>query len=95
MVVMILEKVTASLRGELSKWLMEPVRGVFLGRISAAVREILWEKCVSKVKSGGCMMIYSWPTEQGFMIRCSGNLSRNIIDVEGLFLARKSYKVPF
>ena len=31
MVVIILEKVSASLRGELSRWLIEPKPGVFIG----------------------------------------------------------------
>ena len=45
MIVMILEKVPVRLRGELTRWLIEPRQGVFVGHINAMVRERLWEKC--------------------------------------------------
>ena len=35
MIVMILEKVSVGLRGELSRWLIEPRTGVFVGQVSA------------------------------------------------------------
>ena len=50
--VIILEKVPKSLRGELSKWLIEPKAGVFVGKTSALVKDKLWEKCVNKSKKG-------------------------------------------
>ena len=44
MVVMIMESVPVSLRGELSRWLIEPHPGVFLGHLTAMVRDRLWER---------------------------------------------------
>ena len=41
MIVMILENVPTSLRGELSRWLLEPRAGVFVGHVSARVRDKL------------------------------------------------------
>ncbi len=41
MVVIILEKVPAGLRGELTRWLLELKAGVFVGKVSAMVRERL------------------------------------------------------
>ena len=52
MVVIILEKVSASLRGELSRWLIEPKPGVFIGHVSAMVRDKLWEKCCRGARGG-------------------------------------------
>lgn len=89
MVVMILEKVPTSLKGELSRWLMEVRPGVFLGHVSALVREALFERCRSKMRDGGVMMIASAQTEQGFRVWAVGNLSREIVDVEGLYLPRQ------
>jgi len=43
MTIVILEKVPATVRGELSRWLIEPRKGIFVGQISAIVREKLWE----------------------------------------------------
>lgn len=88
MVVLILERVPASLRGELTRWYLEPKAGVFVGRVSAMVRDRLWEKACSNAKDGGCVMIYSSNSEQGYQIRTYGRTARVIEDFEGLFLVR-------
>ncbi|OQC07864.1 MAG: CRISPR-associated endoribonuclease Cas2 [Candidatus Hydrogenedentes bacterium ADurb.Bin101] len=86
--VLILESVPPGLRGELSRWLLEPKAGVFVGRVSAMVREQLWEKASRKLRDGGCLMIHATNNEQGFEIRAKGNTTRSIEDFEGLFLVR-------
>ena len=58
MLVMILEKVPVSLRGELSRWLIEPKTGVFLGSPSARVRDELWDLARKKCKGGLVMQIW-------------------------------------
>ncbi|MBI2889995.1 MAG: type I-E CRISPR-associated endoribonuclease Cas2 [Nitrospirae bacterium] len=88
MVVMILERVSPGLRGELTRWYLEPHAGVFVGRVSAMVRDRLWEKACGSAKDGGCVMIHSSNTEQGFAIRTWGRTARSINDFEGLFLVR-------
>lgn len=88
MVVLILERVPKSLRGELTRWYLEPKAGVFVGRVSAMVRDRLWEKACSQAREGGCMMIHSSDTEQGYRIRTHGNTARSIEDFEGLLLTR-------
>lgn len=88
MVMVILEKVPRGLRGELTRWLLEPKSGVFVGSVTGMVRELLWEKLCKEAGSGGCMMIHSDNTEQGFSIRVYGESSREVVDFEGLFLVR-------
>ena len=88
MVVLILERVPTGLRGELTRWFLEPKAGVFVGRVSAMVRDKLWEKACRQAKEGGCAMIYSSDSEQGFRIRTWGETARSIEDFEGLFLVR-------
>ncbi|MBI3794488.1 MAG: type I-E CRISPR-associated endoribonuclease Cas2 [Nitrospinae bacterium] len=88
MVVMILERVAPSLRGELSRWFLEAKAGVFVGRVSAMVRERLWKKACAGAKDGGCVMIHSSNGEQGFQISSWGKSSRSIEEFEGLFLVR-------
>jgi len=90
MVVLILENVPTSLRGELTRWLLEPKAGVFVGRVSALVREQLWQKACSGAKGGGCVMVHSCNSEQGFQIRSWGETTRQIVDWEGLLLVRCS-----
>lgn len=88
MVVMILERVPPGLRGELTRWFLEPKAGVFVGRVSALVRDRLWEKACSKAAGGGCLIIYSSNTEQGYRVQTWGRTARAIDDFEGLFLVR-------
>lgn len=86
--VMILERVPPSLRGELTRWLLEPRAGVFVGQVSALVRERLWEKARGQARGGGCLLIYSSNTEQGYRMESSGETSRMVEDFEGLSLIR-------
>lgn len=86
MIVMILEKVPTSLRGELSRWLIEPRTGVFIGHLSAMVRERLWDKCCQGSSAGGVLQIWSTNNEQRFQMRSHGDTSRTIVEVEGLQL---------
>ncbi|MEI7990087.1 MAG: type I-E CRISPR-associated endoribonuclease Cas2e, partial [Chloroflexota bacterium] len=52
MLVMILEQVSKSARGELSRWLIEAKPGVYIGHVSALVRDLLWEKCNDDKRMG-------------------------------------------
>ncbi|WP_350449933.1 type I-E CRISPR-associated endoribonuclease Cas2e [Aminobacterium mobile] len=88
MVILILERVSKSLRGELSRWFLEPKAGVFVGRVSAMVRDKLWEKACKQSKDGGCLMIHTTNNEQGFKIQSWGQTTRSVEDFEGLFLIR-------
>ncbi len=88
MVVMILEKVPVSLRGELTRWLIEPHPGVFVGHLSGMVRDKLWEKCCEKRKAGGVVQLWSTNNEQRFAIRTFGDTKREVVDFDGLKLIR-------
>ena len=89
MLVMFLEKVSTSLRGELTRWLIEPQPGVFVGHVSALVRDRLWEKCVQQRDQGGVIQIWSTNTEQRFDIRAWGNTDREMVNHEGIWLVRR------
>ncbi len=86
MLVLVLESVPLGLRGELSRWMIEPKAGVFVGNVSARVREKLWDKVVSGVGTGGATMIFKTNTEQGFAMMNWGDTSRDLIDLEGICL---------
>lgn len=88
MVVMILEAVPPSVRGELTRWLLEPKAGVFVGRVSAMVRDRLWEKVCDSVGRGGAILIYSSDSEQGYGMRFHGTTKRQLADFEGLTLVQ-------
>ncbi len=88
MVVMILERVPVSLRGELTRWLIEPHAGVFVGHVNARVRDKLWDKCCQARRAGGVVQAWSTNTEQRFMIRTAGETRRTVVDFDGLQLIR-------
>lgn len=89
MVVIILEKVAPSLRGELTRWLIEPHSGVFVGNVSGMVRDRLWDKCCRQSKGGGVVQIWTTNNEQRYTMRSSGSTQRDIVDFEGLQLVRR------
>jgi CRISPR-associated protein Cas2 len=86
MIVMILENVPIGLRGELSRWLLEPQSGLFVGHVSARVRDKLWDKACQSSKGGSVLQIWSTNTEQRYRMRMYGLPSRVIVEHEGLQL---------
>lgn len=86
MIVMILENVSAGARGELSRWLIEPHPGVFVGHVSGMVRDKLWEKCCKSCRQGGVIQLWSTNNEQHYQIRMYGEVKRKIVELEGLQL---------
>lgn len=89
MVVVILERVTPALRGELSRWLLEVRPGVFVGRVSSLVRDKLWEEIGGKLRQGAAVLVYTTNNEQGFAIQSTGDRSREVVDFDGLLLMRE------
>jgi len=88
MTLILLERVSPSLRGELTRWMIEPKTGVFVGRISAMVRDKLWERITMGAKAGAAMLVHTADNEQGYLIRTWGETSRRIVDFDGLSLVQ-------
>jgi CRISPR-associated protein Cas2 len=88
MTVIVLERVPVSLRGELTRWLLEPRTNVFVGTVTAMVRDRLWAKVCTSVRGGAAMLLYRTDNEQGFAIRTWGSTSRELVDFDGLTLVR-------
>ena len=86
MVVILMEKVPTSLRGEVTRWMIEPRPGVFVGNISAMVRDRLWEMICQKLKGGAVTMFQNANNEQGYLMRSFGETSRTIQNFDGLQL---------
>lgn len=86
MLVMTLEKVPQSLRGELTRWLLEAQTGVYVGRVSPVVRDLLWHKALEKGAGGRCVQVWRTNSEQGFDLRMSGDQRRQVVGIDGLKL---------
>ncbi|MFI1507594.1 type I-E CRISPR-associated endoribonuclease Cas2e [Streptomyces sp. NPDC020597] len=76
------------LRGALSRWTSEVVPGIFVGSVSARVRDHLWQAVTETVGNGAAVLIHPAPTEQGYAIRTAGTRRRVPEDFDGLTLIR-------
>ena len=85
MIVIRLENAPISLRGDLTKCLLEIDSGVFVGKVSSRVRDHLWERIEKNVKNGRATMVFSTNNEQGLDFRTHGNVWEPI-DYDGIKL---------
>ncbi|MFD8391026.1 type I-E CRISPR-associated endoribonuclease Cas2e [Streptomyces sp. NPDC059680] len=88
MVVIATTAVPDHLRGALSRWTSEVVPGIFVGSVSARVRDELWNAVTETVTDGAALLIHPAPTEQGYALRTAGTRRRIPVDFEGLTLIR-------
>ena len=94
MTVIVAERVPASLRGYLTRWMLEVHPGVFVGTVSARVRDALWERLVTKRRklTSSVLLLHNTTGEQGFTMLAAGTGSRQIEDFDGLLLLRTADK---
>lgn len=85
MIVITLTDCPISLRGDLTKWLLEINTGVFVGRVSARIRDNLWKRIIDNVKNGRATLVYNTNNEQHMDFRIH-NSTNDIIDFDGLKL---------
>ncbi|MYV88994.1 type I-E CRISPR-associated endoribonuclease Cas2e [Streptomyces sp. SID1034] len=94
MVVLATTAVPDHLRGALSRWTTEVVPGIFVGSVSARVRDELWEATSAVVGNGAAVLVHPAPTEQGYAIRTAGARRRVPADFDGLTLIRMTAAPP-
>ena len=85
MIVIMLTSCPPALRGDLTKWLQEVNTGVYVGKVSARVRDALWTRISENSKTGKATMVYSANNEQGMKFRIH-NTSWEPIDFDGVTL---------
>lgn len=85
MVVIVLSACPAGLRGHLTRWLLEVSPGVFVGIVTARVRELAWQRVVELSKDGRAIMIHSARSEQRLAFRVHRH-EWEPIDVDGVHL---------
>ncbi len=86
MVVLSTTAVPDHLRGALSRWMIEVTPGMFVGTLSARVRDELWAAAAAVVGDGAAVLLHPDDTEQGYSIRTAGERRRRPIDFDGLTL---------
>ena len=90
MTVIVMETAPEKLRGELTRWLLETKPGVFVGSVSALVREKLWQKICGEVPAIHALLVYSASNEQGFHMEMHGDPTRRVVEMEGIQLIQVS-----
>ena len=73
-------------RGALTRWMIEPMPGLYAGTLSARVREELWSVVTASIGPGAAVLLHPADTEQGFTLQTAGERRRIPIDFDGLTL---------
>lgn len=89
-----LERVPVGVRGDLTRWMLQPATGVFVGDLSAEVRIRLWQRVCTFKRAGACVMVTAARNEQGFELRQHGDRAVQLVDVEGLALVQRAPRGP-
>ena len=87
--VLVVERASVGLRGQITRWMDELRAGVYVGRLSPRVRVKLWDLVCARSPKGGALLVSSARNEQGFTAVSFGDTSRTVVDIEGLLLARR------
>ncbi len=84
--VIVIENAPDRLRGRLAVFLLEVRAGVYVGKTSKRVRELLWEQVCAFVENGNAVMAWSAKTESGFEFLTYGVNRRMPVDFDGMQL---------
>lgn len=86
MTVLAITAVPDHLRGALTRWLLEVTPELYVGTVSARVRDELWASATACVGNGTAVLAYPSDNEQGFELRTAGQQRRSPLDFDGLTL---------
>jgi len=86
MLVIVVENVPPRLRGRLGLWLVEVRAGVYVGKVSRRVREMIWDNLEHGVEEGNAVMVWSSNTESGFDFLTLGANRRIPVEMDGIKL---------
>lgn len=86
MLVIVAESAPPRLRGRLALWLLEVRAGVYVGKVSRRVREMLWDTVSKGIEEGNAVMAWSTNTESGFDFLTLGANRRIPVEMDGIKL---------
>lgn len=86
MLVIVTEGAPPALRGRLAIWLVEVRAGIYVGRYSRRVREMIWSQVERGIAGGSAVMAWSANTEAGYDLLTLGPNRRIPIELDGLKL---------
>jgi CRISPR-associated protein Cas2 len=88
LMVLALTAVPPSVRGAISRWLIEAAPGLYVGSVSARVRDELWMAIEDVIGDGAAVCAFPDDSEQGFSLRTAGDRRRETVDFDGLTLVK-------
>jgi len=86
MLVTVVENAPPRLRGRLAIWLLEVRAGVYVGKVSRRVREVIWGQIEKGIEEGNAVMAWSTNTESGFDFMTMGANRRIPVEMDGIKL---------
>ncbi|MCU0588780.1 MAG: type I-E CRISPR-associated endoribonuclease Cas2e [Syntrophobacteraceae bacterium] len=86
MLVIVVENVPPRLRGRLAVWLLEVRAGVYVGKLSRKVREMVWDTVAKGLDDGNAVMAWSTNSESGFDFVTLGANRRIPVEMDGIKL---------
>lgn len=86
MLAIVAENVPPRLRGRLAVWLLEVRAGVYVGKVTRRVREMIWAQVKSGIEDGNAVMVWATSTESGFDFLTCGANRRLPLEHDGLKL---------
>ena len=93
MTVIVVAACPIGLRGHLTRWLLEIAPGVFVGKVSNRVRDLMWLRVLDMVKTGRAIMVYSANNEQGLAFQVHDH-DWQPVDIEGINLMLRPASQP-
>ncbi len=86
MLVIVAENAPPRLRGRLALWLLEIRAGVYVGKVSRRIREMIWDTVEKGIGDGNAVMAWTTNTESGFDFETLGANRRIPVDMDGVKL---------
>ena len=86
MLAIVVENAPPRLRGRLAVWLLEVRAGVYVGRASRRIRDMIWNTVTKGIEDGNAVMAWSTNTESGFDFMTWGSNRREPVEMDGLKL---------
>lgn len=86
MLVIVVENAPPRLRGRLAIWLLEVRAGVYVGKVSRRIREMIWDAVEVGLEGGNAVMAWTTNTESGFDFVTLGANRRIPLEMEGIKL---------
>ena len=86
MLAIVVENAPPRLRGRLALWLLEVRAGVYVGKVSRRVREMIWDNIDEGLEDGNAVMVWSTNAESGFDFMTLGANRRIPKEMDGVKL---------